>query len=174
MSESKTIVNKAAHRPVEEIDLSYFLPNEKDIASIDLSNFLLKGWVLKEDDFRKAVENIDWKIYHGKYVCVYCSNRAIIPMWAYMIIAARLAPFAKDVAACLPDQAAQVFLDRNLLAFSTSHLEGKRVIVKGCGNKHIDERAYLLVAHRLGKVARVIMFGETCSSVPVYKKSMDE
>ncbi|MBX2902064.1 MAG: DUF2480 family protein [Chitinophagales bacterium] len=173
MSQIQPIVNKAVNRAVEEIDLADFFPLENDIATIDLATFLFKGLLLKESDFREAVSQMQWQQFAEKYVCVHCSTNAIVPMWAYMVLAAQLAPFAKEVAACKPQDAAQVFLERNIIAFNTTQFEGKRVIVKGCGDKPIDERAYLLIAQKLAKQVRAIMYGEACSSVPVFKKQID-
>lgn len=173
MNPIQPIVNKATNRAVEEIDLVQFFPTENEIVGIDIATFLFKGLLLKEDDFRKAISEIDFKQYIEKYVCVYCSTNAIVPFWAYMVLAAELAPFTKDAAACKPENGSQIFLERNILSFNTEFFEGKRVIVKGCGNKQIDERAYLLIAQKLAKNVRAIMYGEACSSVPVFKKKID-
>lgn len=173
MNKVQPIANKAANRAVEEIDLSNFFPQESELAGVDIAQFLFKGLLLKEDDFRKDIATMQWQQFQGKYVFIYCSTNAIVPMWAYMIIAAELAGLAKEVAACKPEEATQVFLERNIHAFNTSHLEGKRVIVKGCGNKLIDERAYSLMVQKLAPKVRAIMYGEACSSVPVFKKQMD-
>lgn len=173
MNQPQPIVNKAVNRAIEEIDLSTFFPHESELANIDIAQFLFKGLLLKEDDFRKAIAEMQWQEFEGKFVCVYCSTNAIVPMWAFMIIASELAGIAKHVAVCKPTEAAQIFLERNIIAYDVSHLEGKRVIVKGCGDKPIDERAYLLIAEKLAKKVRAMMYGEACSSVPVFKKRID-
>ena len=170
MDTTKPLVNKVAQKALVTLNLEDYLPKEEDIVVIDLKEYLFKGLILREADFREAVKNANWQAYSSKYVSLYCSTDAIIPMWAYMVLAAQLAPFAKEVAACKPQDAAQVFLERNIIAFNTTQFEGKRVIVKGCGDKPIDERAYLLIAQKLAKQVRAIMYGEACSAVPLYKK----
>lgn len=173
MNPIQPIINKAANRAVEEIDLSQFFPAKSEIVEIDIATFLFKGLLLKEDDFRKAVGEINFAQYTGKYACVYCSTNAIVPYWAFMVLAVELSPFAKDVAACKPEEASEIFLERNILSFNTEFYKGKRVIVKGCGNKLIDERAYMLISNKLAKNVRAILYGEACSSVPVFKKQID-
>ena len=139
--------------------------------SIDLKDFLFKGLILREEEFRNTVKATSGKTYQDKYVAIHCSTDAIIPMWAYMILSAQLSPFAKDVAVISPERASEDFLLRNLSRLDTALFEDKRILVKGCGDRKIPEAAFVLIAERLTPVVRSLMYGEACSNVPVYKKS---
>lgn len=141
------------------------------MAVIDLKDFLFKGLILREEEFRNTVKNTSWENYKDKYVAIHCSSDAIIPMWAYMILSAHLSPFAKDVAVISPNEASEYFLLRNLSRLDTTPFEGKRILVKGCGDKKIPEAAFVQISERLIPVVRSLMYGEACSNVPVYKKS---
>jgi hypothetical protein len=171
MDTIKPIVNKVAQKAIVNLDLEDYFPHPEEISSIDLKDFLFKGLILREAEFREAVNNTDWKRYEGKYVAIFCSTDAIIPMWAHMILSTELSPFAKDVAFSPPAHAAEIFLYRNLAKLNMDDFANQRVIVKGCGERQIPEAAYVQIAQQLSKVARSIMFGEACSSVPVFKKA---
>jgi hypothetical protein len=171
MDTIKPIVNKVAQKAIVNLDLEDYFPRPEEISSIDLKDFLFKGLILREAEFREAVNNTDWKKYEGKYVAIFCSTDAIIPMWAHMILSTELSPFAKDVAFSPPAHAAEIFLYRNLAKLNMDDFANQRVIVKGCGERQIPEAAYVQIAQQLSKVARSIMFGEACSSVPVFKKA---
>jgi hypothetical protein len=164
------IINKAAQKAIVSIDLADFFPAANDILQIDLKNYLFKELLLKEADFRDAVKNTDWSIYKDKYVVLFCSTQAIIPMWAYMVLSAELSVFAKDVACTTLDHAAEVFLFRNIAGMNLKEYEGKRVVIKGCGERPIPEAAFVQIAQQLAPVARAVNYGEACSMVPVYKK----
>jgi hypothetical protein len=171
MDTIKPIVNKVAQKAIVNLDMEDYFPQPEEISSIDLKDFLFKGLILREAEFREAVNNTDWKKYEGKYVAIFCSTDAIIPMWAHMILSTELSPFAKDVAFSPPAHAAEIFLYRNLAKLNMDDFTNQRVIVKGCGERQIPEAAYVQIAQQLSKVARSIMFGEACSSVPVFKKA---
>lgn len=171
--EEKKIVNKVAQKNLTVIDIADFIPKSTEIAFFDIKPFLFKELVLKEADFREAMENHDWQQYTGKYTAVFCSNAAIIPNWAFMIIAAKLHPFAKVVAMVSKEQALNNFLVHNIQSHDFSEYSDKRVVVKGCGDIKIDANAYLLITNKLTSYARVILYGEPCSTVPVYKKAIN-
>lgn len=173
MEPIKPIINKVAQRGIITIDLEEHFPTIEDIAVIDLKDFLYKGLLLRESEFREQVKQTDWSAYSGKYVAIYCSVNAIVPMWAYMIISSEVAALAKDVACSPLDHAAEIFLYRNLAALDFKEYENQRVVIKGCGARQIPEAAYVQITASLSKVARSIMYGEPCSSVPVFKKSID-
>lgn len=173
MESTKPIVNKVAQKAIITIDLENYFPKEEEIVSIDLKDFLFKGLILREADFREAVKNTKWSDYQNKYVVIYCSTDAIIPMWAYMVLSAELSAFAKDVACSSPTHAPEIFLYRNLAKLNMDEFKNQRVIVKGCGDRKVPEAAFVQIAEQLSKVARVVMFGEACSNVPVFKKSID-
>ncbi len=173
MQSPKPIINKAANRSVVEIDLADFFPAKDAVVFIDLKAFLFKGLIVREADFREQVAATSWNIYNGKFVCLYCSSDAIIPMWAYMLLSVSLAPYAKDIVVTAPNHAEDVFQQRAIAAIDFTQYEGSRIIVKGCGDREILPGAFALISFELAKVARSVMYGEACSSVPVFKKSID-
>ncbi|MES2621664.1 MAG: DUF2480 family protein [Bacteroidota bacterium] len=173
METTKPIVNKVAQKAIVTVDLENYFPKEEEIVSIDLKDFLFKGLILREADFREAVKNTTWSNYKDRYVIIHCSADAIIPMWAYMVLSAELSAFAKDIAFSSPEHAAEIFLYRNLAKLNMDEFRSQRVIVKGCGDRKVPEAAFVQIAEQLSKVARVVMFGEACSNVPVFKKSID-
>ena len=173
MDSVKPIVNKVAQKAIVSLDLEDYFPRQEEIVSVDLKQFLFKGLILREADFREAVKNSDWSIYQNKLVVIYCSTNAIIPMWAYMVVSAELSAFAKYIACSSPEHVTEIFLYRNLARLNMEEFKNQRVIVKGCGDRKVPEAAFVQIAEQLSKTARVIMFGEACSHVPVFKKSMD-
>lgn len=170
MQTPEPIINKAAQRAIVTIDLADYTVDLNNIATIDVKQYLFKELILKEADFREAVKNTDWSVYKGRYVSITCSSQAIVPMWAYMVLAAELSGIAKDVAFAPPEHAADVFLYRNIASIKASDYEGKRVVIKGCGDKPIPEAAYVQITRQLAGSARAINYGEACSMVPVFKK----
>ncbi|HVU57206.1 MAG TPA: DUF2480 family protein [Puia sp.] len=126
--------------------------------------------ILREKDFRAALQEMDWTRFQDKIVAVTCSVDAIIPLWAYMLVAVNLQPFARDIV--MGDEKAalqQIFLAR-IAAIDIQEFADKRVIVKGCGDLSVGGYAYLDIAKRLRPVVKSIMYGEACSNVPVFKK----
>ncbi|MBK7149032.1 MAG: DUF2480 family protein [Bacteroidetes bacterium] len=174
MQTVQPIINKAAQKAIVTIDLADFFPASSDIVPIDLKNYLFKELLLKEADFRDAVKNTDWSIYKDKYVVLFCSTPAIIPMWAYMVLSAELSVYAKDVACTTADHAAEVFLYRNIAQINLKEYEGKRVVIKGCGERPIPEAAFVQITQQLAPVARAVNYGEACSMVPVFKKNVNQ
>lgn len=173
MNTEKPLVNKVAQKALITVDLETYFPNQEEIISLDMKDFLFKGLILREADFRESVENTDWSNYKDKYVVLHCSTNAIIPMWAYMVLSAQISPFAKDVACSSPEHAIEIFLYRNLAKLDMESFKNQRVVVKGCGDRKVPEAAFVQITGQLSKVARVVMYGEPCSTVPVFKKSID-
>lgn len=170
MDTSKPLINKVAQKALITLDLGTFFPKKESIVVIDLKDFLFKGLILKEADFREAVKNTDWSAYKDKYVVLHCSASAIIPMWAYMVLSAELSPYATDIASSSPDDAPEIFLYRQLAKLDLNEFRNQRVVIKGCGERQIPEAAFVQVTQQLSKVARSVMYGEPCSTVPVFKK----
>lgn len=170
MDTTKQLVNKVAQKAIITLDMEEYYPTPEEIVMVDLKDYLFKGLILKEADFREMVEKTDWKTYTGKYVSIYCSTNAIIPMWAYMVLSAELSAYAKDVACAAIEHAPDIFLYRNLAKLNMAQFEAQRVVVKGCGNRQVPEAAYVQITQQLASVARVVMYGEPCSTVPVFKK----
>ncbi len=168
------IINKVAQKNIITIDLADLYPKESDLAVIDMKDYLFKGLILREADFREQVKNTDWSIYRDKYVVLYSSVNAIIPMWAYMVLSAELAPYAKDVANAAPAHATDVFMYRAIEKIDPAVYDGQRVVIKGCGDKQIDPAAFVYITQKLAGTARALMYGEPCSMVPVYKRVVSQ
>ena len=167
---SEEIINRVANSKLEVFDLEDYYPEGNRVA-LDISGWLLEGLVLREKDFRETLKNFDWQQYEGKYVAVYCSTDAIIPAWAYMLVTTYLQPVAKKVVQGGSIAQIEVLLYQEILdGLDYTVYEGKPVIIKGCSRKPVPQEAYIMATQKLMPVARSIMFGEACSSVPLYKK----
>lgn len=167
---SDVIVNKVAESGLVSLDLQDFLPSAGQIAVLDLKDHLFMGLILKEKDFRAALQGTDWSAYAGKDMAVYCSADAIIPAWAYMLVASYLEPVAKSVYLGNEAAAAKDLLLKAIDAIDAADYNDKRVVVKGCGDAAIPPDAYLRITMKLRTVAKSIMYGEPCSTVPVFKR----
>jgi len=169
--ETAPLVNRVAASNLITIDLEDFYP-QGEIVSFDLKDYLFMELILKEKDFREALKAHDWTQYKGKNLLVFCSADAIIPMWAYMLVASYAAPYALDIAQTTPDQYIETAYTKKLAALDLSEYEGKRLVIKGCSDKPVPASAYLEITRRLQGIVLSIMFGEPCSTVPVYKKAL--
>ncbi|HVG16416.1 MAG TPA: DUF2480 family protein [Chitinophagaceae bacterium] len=163
------IVNRVAASGLISIDLEEYLPKE-EIVLFDLKDFLFRGLILKEKEFREALKGMDWEQYTNKFAAITCSTDAIIPMWAYMLAASYLEPFAKDVYAGTKEEMKKHLFIKNISSIDTNMYADQRVIIKGCGEQEIDSSAYAEITKKLRPVAKSIMYGEACSNVPIYKK----
>ena len=167
---SDIIVNKVAESSLIEVNLEDYYPKE-DIAVFDLKDYLFMGLILKEKDFREALKKLDTSLYQDKYVAVTCTADAIIPVWAYMLVAALLQPFAKDVVAGDEQFLHKSIFLKKLAAIRVENFADKRVVIKGCGDLPVGEFAYLEITRLLRPVTKSIMYGEPCSTVPIFKKT---
>jgi hypothetical protein len=161
--------NKVAESGIITLDLEQYYP-KGEVAVFDMKDYLFMGLILKEKDFREALKSIDWEVYRDKTVAVTCSADAIIPVWAYMLASAYLQPVAAAVAVGTKETIQQQLLLHNIATIDAGQFADKRVVIKGCGEVHISEAAYLQITNLLRPVAKSIMYGEPCSTVPVYKK----
>ncbi|PQB05622.1 DUF2480 family protein [Aureitalea marina] len=166
---SEEIVNRVANSALITVDLEEFYP-EGPRMTVDLSQWLDQGFILKEKEFRQALDHFDWSPYQGAYVNLICSTDAILPGWAFMLVGLKLSGIAEAVA-----QGSGQELERSLYQSIISTIDpdpyrDKPVIIKGCSHKPVPEEAYLMLANHLQPVARSIMYGEACSSVPLYKR----
>jgi hypothetical protein len=166
---SDEIVNKVAQSQLLTLDLETYFPAE-EIAVFDLKPHLFMELILKEKDFRTALQNQDWQAYQNKLVAVTCTADAIIPMWAYMLVASYLQPVAKDVIFGSEETVRQQLFMQRINEIDAAAFKDMRVVVKGCGDKPIGEFAYLTITKKLMPVVRSIMYGEPCSTVPIFKK----
>lgn len=163
------IVNKVANSALEVLDLEDFYPTENR-SEIDISQWLLEGFLLKEKDFRAQLNQYNWAQYQGQNVAVFCSTDAIVPAWAAVLVAIQLAPFAKKIISGTFEELDSALFQELLSKIDYSVYEGKSVILKGCSKKPVPRSAYVLAAQFLQPFAKSIMYGEACSAVPLYKK----
>jgi hypothetical protein len=166
---SEEIVNKIAQSQLVTLDLESYYPAE-EIVVFDLKPHLFMELILKEKEFRAALQNNDWSVYQNKVVAVTCTADAIIPMWAYMLVGSYLQPVAKDVVFGDEQTARQQLFVRNIDAIDTEPFVDKRIVIKGCGDIPIGEFAYLAITKKLMPVAKSLMYGEPCSTVPIFKR----
>ena len=163
------IVNRVAESDIEVFDLDA-LWDGRSVVTFDLAPFLFEGIILKEKDFRTSMKELDWSAYTDKHVAVTCSADAIIPTWAYMLVAAKLENVAHSVGFGEPIDLVRDFYVRTLNSQDWNLYENKIVVIKGCSSKTVPMNAYLMATQKLQSVARKIMYGEPCSSVPLWRK----
>ncbi|HSJ12429.1 MAG TPA: DUF2480 family protein [Gillisia sp.] len=166
---SAEIINRVANSKLITFDLEDLYPPGERVV-IDISDWLLEGLVLRESLFREKAAAQDWSIYKDAYVALTCSTDAIIPAWAYMLLATYLQPYSKKVITGDFKTLESILYAEIIQDLDLSHLKDKPVIIKGCSGKPVPENAYLLLISRLQPLAKSIMYGEACSSVPLYKK----
>jgi hypothetical protein len=162
------IINKVTQSALLTLDLEQFLPKEK-IRIFDLKPFLFMELVLKEKDFRSALLTIEWPAFKNDIVGVHCSADAVIPVWAYMLVTSNLQPYAKEVIMGNEAEVLRQVITANIQSIDPEVYKEKRVVIKGCGDIPIGEFAYLEITKILRPVVKSIMYGEPCSTVPVYK-----
>ena len=166
---SEPIINKVAESGLISLDLTHFIPSA-EIVLFDIKQYLFMELILKEKDFRAALASADLSIYQDKIVGIYCSTEAIIPMWANMLIASALQPFAKAIYFGDENKVREQILLEGISQIDPTEYLDQRVVVKGCGETPIGESAYIAITNKLRPVVKSIMYGEPCSTVPVYKK----
>jgi len=167
---SETIINKVAESGLVTIDLENFYPKQ-DAVLFDLKDYLFMGLILKEKDFREALKKEDWEKFRNKYVAIACTADAIIPIWAYMLVVSYLQPVAADVIQGDEKELHRYLFIRNIEALNCDEYIDKRIVIKGCGDLPIGEFAYTEITKKLRPIAKSIMYGEPCSTVPVFKKA---
>ena len=163
------ILNKVANSALVVFDLEDFYPKENR-SEIDISQWLLEGFLLKEKDFRAQLNQYNWAQYQGQNVAVFCSTDAIVPAWAAVLVTIQLAPFAKKIILGTFEDLDSALFQELLSKIDYSVYEGKSVILKGCSKKPVPMSAYILAAQFLQPFAKSIMYGEACSAVPLFKK----
>lgn len=163
------IVNKVAESGIITLNLEDFYPKE-EILVFDLKDHLFRGLILREKDFRAALLSTDWQYYKNKNVAVTCSADAIIPVWAYMLVASYLQPVASEVFVGDTESLITFVLQKNIEAIDAQAFTDERVVIKGCGDIKIPENAFLSITTKLRPFVKSIMYGEPCSTVPIYKK----
>lgn len=166
---AQPLVNRVAASGLTTIRLEDFFPSAA-LALFDLKDYLFMGLILKEKDFREALKEHDWAAYQGKNLVVFCSADAIIPTWAYMLVAVQAAPYAVDIFQGTAEEFYKHAFQKALDQLDAAQYEAQRVVVKGCSDKPVPPSAYVELTRKLQPYAQSIMFGEPCSTVPIYKK----
>jgi Protein of unknown function (DUF2480) len=168
----ESLTNKVAESGIITLDPANFIPKGEP-AIFDLKDYLFMGLILKEKDFRETLRKIDWEQYRDKNVAVTCTADAIIPVWAYMLVAANLQPVAKEIVMGDEKELHRALVLKNISQINLDELADQRVVIKGCGDTEIGDYVYLELTKLLRPVAKSIMYGEPCSTVPVFKKKND-
>ena len=169
---SEPIINKVAESGIITVDPATYIPLE-ETAVFDLKDHLFMGLILKEKDFREALKKMDWEQYRDKNVAVTCSADAIIPVWAYMLVAANLQPVAREIVMGDEKELQRILFLKNISQINVNEFVDQRVVIKGCGDIPIGDFVYLELTRLLRPVVKSIMYGEPCSTVPVYKRKND-
>ena len=165
----EVFVNKVAESGIITLNLEEFYPKEETVV-FDMKEHLFMGLILKEKDFRETMKSLDLSVYKEKNIAITCTADAVIPVWAYMLVTSYLQPVANNIV--FGDVAflhKTIFLN-NLANININDYQDKRVVIKGCGDLPITETAYVAITNMLRPVVKSIMYGEPCSTVPIYKK----
>jgi hypothetical protein len=163
------IVNKVAQSGLVTVDLEEMYPAGPRL-SLDIAGQLWQGIALKEKDFRDFIKTNDWEQYRDAYVAVYCSADAIIPHWAYMLVASKLDGIVKRVIYGSPEMLEQILFEEIISKLNIEEFRDRRIVIKGCSQKPVPVAAYAALVSKLQPVAKSIMYGEPCSTVPVFKR----
>ncbi|TDG37669.1 DUF2480 family protein [Pedobacter changchengzhani] len=169
MEIQENFVNKVANSGLITLNLEDYYDNGERVV-YDIKENLFHGLILKEKDFREFIKNHDWAQFTGKNVAIICSADAIVPTWAYMLLANRMKPFAKQIVFGNMDTLDAVLFAKALSSINVETFRDERVVIKGCGELQIPVSAYVEVTNLLTPVVKSLMFGEPCSTVPVYKR----
>jgi hypothetical protein len=162
------IVNKVAQSSLMVFDLEDYYP-DNHVVDLDISQWLLEGFILKESDFRAQLKNTDFSSFQDKYVAIYCSTDAILPAWTFALVAVNLAPYALKVIHGTKELAVIEWYEDILNKLDYTDYFQKPIILKGCSKKSVPNQVYTLAIQKLMKVAKSVMFGEACSAVPLFK-----
>ena len=163
------IINKVANSALHVFDLEDYYP-EGIRTQLDVSEWLVEGFLLKEKDFRTLLKNHDWSVYQDQYVAVHCSTDAIIPAWASILVTTYLIPYTKKVVLGTITDLNTALYQEILNQVDYSQYQDRPLIIKGCSKKPVPESAYVIVIQKLQPFASSIMYGEACSAVPLFKK----
>lgn len=166
---NEPFINKVAESGLISLDLETWYPKE-ETAVFDMKDHLFMGMILKEKDFREALKSLEWSFFTNKNVALTCSADAIIPVWAWMLVATYLQPVAKEIVMGDEKELHKHLFLKNLSTINVNDYADQRVVIKGCGETPIADYVYMEITKLLRPVAKSIMYGEPCSTVPVYKK----
>ncbi len=163
------LVNKVAQSSLETINLEKYYPVAM-VNELDIADYLFKGLILKEKDFRSALKELDWSIYADTTLCVHCSTDAIIPVWAYMLISTYAESYCKTIYQGSPSEFIKFHYYKVLAEIDYDQYQDSRVVIKGCSDKPVPPAAYAYITEKLKPFAQSIMYGEPCSTVPIFKR----
>lgn len=167
--EEKEIINRVSTSSLITFDLEeYYQSGERVL--IDIKEQLYEGLILKEKDFREFIKQHDWSLYKNKFVAVTCSADAIIPTWAFMLVAIALKPYAKAIEFGTLDNLEEKIFQEALSTVNWSQFQNTKVVVKGCSKVNVPAATYMHAVTKLQPIVASLMFGEACSTVPLYKK----
>lgn len=166
---SEQFINKVAESGIITLNLEDYYPKE-EVKLFDMKDYLFMGLILKEKDFRESLKQLDASIYENKIVALTCSADAVIPMWAYMLVVSVLQPVAKEIIFANEEETNQQLLLKNIASIAAEEYKDQRIVIKGCGELPVKEAAYIEITKILRPLAKSIMYGEPCSTVPVFKK----
>ena len=166
---AEEIINRVANSKLKVIDLEDYYPEGNRIA-FDIKDWLLEGLVLREKEFRQYVSEHNWSQYQDSYVALHCSTDAIVPDWAYMLISVQLEDISKLTVIGSLEHLESILYTSIIAELDVSEYKDMPVIIKGCSNKPVPSNALVLLSQKLKPIAKSIMFGEACSSVPLYKR----
>jgi hypothetical protein len=169
MDIQENIINKVAQSGLVSLDPAAFYPEGERVV-FDIKDNLFHGLILKEKDFREFIKTNDWSVYAGKFVAVTCTADAIVPAWAYMLVANRLAPYALDVVFGNEEVLETVLFTKSLASHNMEQYRDQRIVIKGCGDIPVPVSAYVELTKILSPIVKSLMFGEPCSTVPIYKR----
>ena len=167
--ENTGLINRVAESGIITLNLEDFFPKH-DFAVFDIKDYLFHGLILKEKDFREALKNLDWSVYDSKIVLVICSTDAIIPLWAYMLIESYLVSTVADTYQGTEEEYLRMHYRNALKNINAAQYQDQRIVIKGCGHKPVPSYAYAFITSVLKPYAQSIMFGEPCSTVPIFKR----
>ena len=165
----KPLINRVANSGFITINLEDFFPAE-ELVVFDLKDYLFMELILKEKDFRQALKEHDWAQYEGKILVIHCSTDAIIPVWAYMLVTAYAEPFAEKLFQGDADTFYKLAFMEALNEIDASQYDQRRIVIKGCSDKPVPPSAYVELTRKLRPYAQSIMYGEPCSTVPIFKR----
>jgi hypothetical protein len=167
----KEIINKVENSSLKTIDLDLLIPKTPRVI-FDIKNWLVNDLILIEKDFRELIKNHNWNQYLGKYVSIQCSNNAIIPDWAFLLVSKSLKELEIENFIGSLEIMEHIIVKKTIDKLDLSSFKNKSIIIKGCSKKSIPKASYSFLIDRLQPIAKKIMFGEACSSVPIFKKSL--
>jgi hypothetical protein len=169
MEVGEGFVNKVAQSGLVSFDLADMYPAGERV-EYDIKNNLFHGLMLREKDFREFVKEHNWDQFAGKHVAITCSADAIVPTWAYMLLATRIGAYAATVFFGTLSELESALFQKELDKLDTERYRDQRIVVKGCGDIPVPVSAYVALTARLSPVVKSLMYGEPCSTVPVFKR----